>query len=103
MSIKAQKIIRFIPMVNLITVIFWIKLVLDQNIAVNRTFKPMIKVFLSVIVILIPRVIIAKVVDSFWIDMIAFYLSTYLVDLAIAFIFVDDQIKLLEQEVENKK
>ena len=103
MSIKAQKIIRFIPMVNLITVIFWIKLVLDQNIAVNRTFKPMIKVFLSVIVILIPRVIIAKVVDSFLIDTIAFYLSTYLVDLAIAFIFVDDQIKLLEQEVENKK
>ena len=54
MSIKAQKIIRFIPMVNLLTVIFWIKLVLNQNIAVNRTFKPMIKVFLSVIVILIP-------------------------------------------------
>ena len=103
MSIKAQKIIRFIPMVNLLTVIFWIKLVLDQKIAVNRIFKPMIKVFLSVIVILIPRVIIAKVVDSFWIDTIAFYLSTYLVDLAIAFIFVDDQIKLLEQEVENKK
>ena len=103
MSIKIQKIIRFIPIVNLLTVVFWIRLVVKQNQAVNRIFKPMIKVFVSVIVILIPRIIIAKTVDSYLINMIALYISTYLVDVVMAFIFVDDQVKLLEQKGENKE
>lgn len=103
MSIEKQKIIRFIPMVNLITVAFWIELVLKQKLPVNYIMKPIIKVFISIIVILIPRIIIAKTVDSHLIDMIAFYVSAYLMSLVMAFVFVGEQIKLLKQKNEDKE
>ena len=43
MSIKTQKIIRFIPIVNFISVFFWLKMVL-QKMPSNYIFKPMLKI-----------------------------------------------------------
>ena len=43
MSIEKQKIIRFIPVVNFITAVFWIDLVIKNKIPMKAIIRPLIK------------------------------------------------------------
>ena len=101
MSIKMQKIISFIPVVNFITVAFWVDLVMKNKIPMIAIFRPLIKSMICVVVFLIPRIILDRMLDDVLINTIVFYVATYLTDLAIAFIFVDDQIKL-QKKIDEK-
>ena len=101
MSIKMQKIISFIPVVNFITVAFWVDLVMKNKIPMIAIFRPLIKSMICVVVFLIPRIILDRMLDDVLINTIVFYVAIYLTNLAIAFIFVDDQIKL-QKKIDEK-
>ena len=101
MSIEKQKILRFIPVINFITAAFWVDLVMKNKIPMTAIFRPLIKSMICVVVFLIPRIILDRMLDDVLINTIVFYVATYLTDLAIAFIFVDDQIKL-QKKIDEK-
>ena len=101
MSIKMQKIISFIPVVNFITAAFWVDLVMKNKIPMIAIFRPLIKSMICVVVFLIPRIILDRMLDDVLINTIVFYVAIYLTNLAIAFIFVDDQIKL-QKKIDEK-
>ena len=101
MSIEKQKIIRFIPVVNFITAVFWIDLVIKNKIPMKAIIRPLIKSMICVVVFNVPRMMLITVIDDVLINTILFYVATYLTDLAIAFIFVDDQIKL-QKKIDEK-
>lgn len=96
MTIKTQKFIRFIPVVNLITVIFWFKMIIDQKLSATYVFKPMIKVLIAVIIITIPRVIVYNLFDWLWVHILVSLVSAYLYDVALAWVFVREQEKYCE-------
>ena len=96
-----QKIISFIPVVNFITVAFWVDLVMKNKIPMIAIFRPLIKSMICVVVFLIPRIILDRMLDDVLINTIVFYVAIYLTNLAIAFIFVDDQIKL-QKKIDEK-
>jgi hypothetical protein len=94
MTIKTQKIIRFIPIINLITVIFWIKKIFDKKLPVNYCFKPMFKAFAMIMIVAIVEIIFSSIVDVLWLTSIVSMVGVYLYSLILSFIFVDEQEKI---------
>lgn len=95
MSIKTQKIIRFIPIVNFISVFFWLKMVL-QKMPSNYIFKPMLKIAIPSVIIFIVRVIICEAINTLWITTLLTWVSFYITDLIFAFVAVKEQEKYHE-------
>ena len=93
MSIKHQKIIRFIPIVNLVTVIFWIRMVLLSKKERMSIFTPLLKAFLCIMVITIVRLLIYNITDTDLLTNIVTWVSFYLYDLSLALVFVREQEK----------
>ena len=83
MSIKHQKIIRFIPIVNLVTVIFWIRMVLLSKKERMSIFTPLLKAFLCIMVITIVRLLIYNITDTDLLTNIVTWVSFYLYDLKV--------------------
>ena len=96
MSIKTQKIIRFIPIVNFISVFFWLKMVFQKNLPSNYIFKPMLKIAIPSVIIFIVRVIICETIDTLWITTLLTWMSYYITDLIFAFVAVKEQEKYYE-------
>lgn len=94
MTIKTQKIIRFIPIINLITVIFWIKKIFDKKLSVNYCFKTMFKAFAMIMIVAIVEIIFSSIVDVLWLTSIVSMVEVYLYSLILSFIFVDEQEKI---------
>lgn len=96
MSIKTQRILRFIPLVNLATMFFWIKMYHDKPLKHSGFMKALFTMFLVCIVITIPRIAIHFLIDNNTINNLIFYLSSYLYMLGISFVAVADQEKNMD-------
>ena len=74
---------------------------IKNKIPMKAIIRPLIKSMICVVVFNVPRMMLITVIDDVLINTILFYVATYLTDLAIAFIFVDDQIKL-QKKIDEK-
>lgn len=91
MTIKKQKIIKFIPIIQFITMFFWIKYYQKNNIKYNDFFKTMLKMFAFLLVMNIPRMLLHFIFKSDLLDNIIFYICIYPYFLGLASLAVDDQ------------
>ena len=96
MNVKKQKIIRFIPIVQLLTMFFWIKSYMTNNLKYLDFFKAFFRAFLVVFLVNLPRMIIHLIfVDNVALNNILYYVSIYPTFLGMSFVFVADQEKHL--------
>ncbi len=91
MSIKTQRVLRFIPLINLVTMFFWIKMYYNKSLKHSNFMKALFTMFLIITLITIPRVIVHFLLDSYALECILSYLSVYLYMLGISFVAVADQ------------
>lgn len=98
MSIKTQKILRFIPIVNVITMFCWFGLCFKKSIRQSDYIKALFKMFGYLILITVVRIAISFIFKSEVLDQIVFYVSIYLYFFSISWVSVQAQEKMLSKE-----
>lgn len=77
MKLYYQKIIRFIPLVQFLTVFCWIKMYRTNNLKFRDWIKAFLKMIVIILIINVPRIILHFIFDSETLDIIAFYITLY--------------------------
>ena len=95
MSIKTQKIIRFIPLINLVTMFLWTKSCLVNVVKIKDYIKDMFKIFVSIMLIVIARIFITHVINNQIVTNVLTYISVYLFTLSMSNVAVKAQEKML--------
>lgn len=90
-SLKKQKVIKYIPIIQFITLFCWGRYYRKNNLKYSDYFKTFIKMVVFLLVINIPRMILHFVFNSDLLDNVMFYLSVYPCFLGLATIAVLDQ------------
>ena len=93
MDIKTQKIIRFIPMVNFITVIFWFIMYYKNPIPKKRLYKKLLIIACACVSIMILEIILESFIKTDIAITIINFITSYLSLLAFSFVAVQDQEK----------
>ncbi len=91
MKLYYQKIIRFIPLVQFLTVLCWVNLYRANNLKYSDWIKAFLKMILIVLMINVPRIILHFVFESEALDIIIFYLTLYPNFFSVSNIAVRDQ------------
>ena len=91
MKLYYQKIIRFIPLIQFLTVFCWIHLYRTNNLKKGDWIKVSLKMIVVILMINVPRMILLFVFDSEALDTIAFYLTLYPTFFSVSNIAVRDQ------------
>lgn len=91
MTLKKQKILKFIPIIQLITVFYWLKCYLTNKIPWSDFAKALLKIFAVILFIHIPRMILHFVFVNDILDNVFYYVSLYPTFLGIATVVVADQ------------
>ena len=91
MSIKTQKIIQFIPIINFIIFVFWFKMIISISWKISYVLKPLFSVFAIVIVTSIFRISLDRLCDSAVLRTVFALLSFYLCTMAMSIILVKEQ------------
>ena len=97
LSIKAQKVIRFIPIVNLITVFCWSVLSFRVVMKPSDYAKTILKMFGCILVIAFFKFAFLSIGIPI-IETISFYVTTYLFMFALSWFAVQAQEKMLQQK-----
>lgn len=98
MSIKTQKNIKYIPIVNFVVIMFcWIKAYAKYSTSVWRVFKPILKVFFVMIIVNIPRFVIEETAISSLSYWVLYYGSLFVMLFVISCILIKDQEKLIQE------
>lgn len=95
MSIKVQKIIRFIPIVNFIALFCWIGCCFKYGTKMKEYFITMLKLFSAIILLNIPRLIVYYTVENYIVNQVFFWVTVYFSFLALAWISINAQEKLI--------
>lgn len=98
MKIKTQKILKFIPIANFIILFIWIGAYYKHVTKPSRFIKNLLKMFLAVILITIPRIAAYKIGAPEFVLQLLLYICTYLSMLIMAMIAIKDQEKLIAEE-----
>lgn len=64
MSISKQKIIRFIPLLNVVTVFFWFKSLKYAENKIKNVIKTLSFIYASLLAITIARIVLIKLVEN---------------------------------------
>ena len=91
MTLKKQKILKFIPIIQLITVFYWLKCYLTNKIPWSDFAKALLKIFAVILFIHIPRMILHFVFVNDILDNVFYYVSLYPTFFGIATVVVADQ------------
>ena len=94
MSIETQKIIRFIPIVNLITLVFLCIKYLSKPLKDTNFFKVMFIMAGIGIGVNIPRIILALVFENMILNNITYCITLYAMTLWLSWIAVAEQEKM---------
>ncbi len=96
MSLKAHKILIFIPIVNIFFMFFFIYFYLKNNLPMSRFLKNIFKVFGLLILVNLPRMIL----DIFFQihSDILFWITAYLCFLSFGLVFVKDEEKYYKEK-----
>lgn len=95
--IKKQKILRFIPIVNLVSAYIWMYFSWKYSEPTKNTIKLVLKVFLVTIVLVIPRIIVAKLGLIHIVCKIVEYVTLYITLFLISTLCIKEQEKILER------
>lgn len=101
MSIKAQKKIKFIPILHMIIAVMWLRTYHRYPSTYTRFMSKVFLIFGVSILITIPRIILYYLSVAEWILNVAMWISTYIEFSAIAEIMVRDQEYIIS-EAEKK-
>ena len=101
LSIKVQKVIRFIPIVNLITVFCWTGLCLKTVIKPSDYAKTILKMFGCIVVTVLLRLAILSIGIPI-LETISLYATMYLFMLSLSWFAVQAQEKMLQQKQEEE-
>ena len=91
MTLKKQKFLRFVPIVQLLTVFFWLKNYLTKKLPWSTFGKSLLKIFAVLLLIHIPRMILHFIFKNGVLDNILYYISLYPTFFGISTIVVADQ------------
>lgn len=100
MSIKSQKILRFIPVVNILTMFAWIRICSIKSIKPFDFVKELAKMFLLFFIITAMRMACSLVFKNEMLDHILLYVSIYFYFLSMSWISVRSQEKILSKSEE---
>lgn len=98
MSIKTQKKLRFIPILNLLTIFAWGKLCFEKSITISWFMKNLLKIFAMLFVITAIRTAPSFIFKNETLDMVIAYVSIYLCFLSISWISVKAQEEILYKQ-----
>ena len=98
MSLKTQKIIRFIPIVNIITIFLWIRVCAIESIRPFEFLKELIKIFLAMIAITAVRIACSFIFQNQILDEVVMWISIYFYFLSMAIGSVKAQEKILTRK-----
>lgn len=98
MSIKMQKKLRFIPIINIVTMFFWIRICSRKSIGTMDFIKELLKIFLGFIIITAFRIAISFILKNETLDKIVMYISIYFYFLVMSLGAVEAQEKILLNE-----
>ena len=93
MTLKTQKIIMYIPIVQIITFFCWLMYYYKKNLKKSDFFKTLFLIIGWVVVITIPRIILNAIFKNETLDNIVFYIFLYPTLFGISYIAVADQEK----------
>lgn len=92
MTIKAKKILLFIPLANIIVFFHWIFLYIKNDWPKKTFYIRLIQMLLIVLLMNIPRIIISKTTTSEIILSLTFYLTVYIIPILIGYIAIKDEL-----------
>ena len=78
MSIKTQKIIRFIPIINFITVFLWIGCVMHNSVRIRDFFKDFLTVFVGMLAVTLIRFAFIQIFENEILNTVTTFLHIYL-------------------------
>lgn len=91
MTLKAHKILIFIPIVNIFFMFFFIYFYLKNNLPMSRFLKNLFKIFGLLIIVNLPEMILSIFFQIH--SDILFWITTYLCFLSFGLVFVKDEEK----------
>ena len=97
MSIYTQKFLRFIPILNIITVFAWFRLSSCVEYRQRDYAKNLLKMFVCIIIITLFRIVLNNLFDTELINSIVFLTSVYLYFFSMSAIAVAAQEELLNK------
>lgn len=98
MTLKKQKIIQYIPIIQFTTVFCWIGYYRRNNFRYGDFFKALIKMIIFLFVLNVPRILLHFIFKNNLLDNVTFYISIYPSFWGIAAMAVNDQ----EQHEKNQ-
>lgn len=98
MTLKKQKIIQYIPIIQFTTVFCWIGYYRRNNLRYGDFFKTLIKMIIFLFVLNVPRILLHFIFKNNLLDNVTFYISIYPSFWGIATMAVNDQ----EQHEKNQ-
>ena len=101
MALKKQKFIKYIPIIQFITVFCLIGYYRKNNLDHGDFFKTLLKMVVFLLIINIPRMILHFIFKSDVLDTIIFYISIYPCFLGVATIAVSEQEQ--HERIKNPK
>ncbi len=97
MSIKTQKILMYIPIVNYFIMFYFVFAARKRlQISSSDFFKCTCKIFLFLILFTIPRIIVDSCFDNKIPGLILYYVSLYVYPLIIAYFFIECQQRYID-------
>lgn len=98
MRIKTQKILRFIPIVNFVTMFCWIYNCYKYHAKISVFLKYLMLMFLSMFALIIPEIIIDTTCSIEWVILIMDLISKYGLMFFVAFFSVKGQEAIISDE-----
>ena len=98
MSIKIQKVLRFIPLINFISVFLWLRLCMVKPMKPTQYFKKLGLMFLLLFLITVVRIVLDKVFNNEIVTTISTWVGIYLYFLSMAWVSVKAQEEILMEE-----
>lgn len=96
MSIKTQKTLRFIPIINLVTMFCWVYLQYKMQGSIPRFIKYCFIMIGSVVLVAVSRILVYELCNNDIIVNVVYYVSLYAQFYVMAFVAVKAQEKILE-------
>lgn len=102
LKIKVQKVLRFIPFINLLNFFFLIKTCAKYNVGALSIIKFLGMIFLALIIVTIPEILVDKMCNTVAIVNLVGFLSTLLEFFVISFLSVKIQENIISKaDIEN--
>lgn len=98
MSIKVQKIILFIPIINIVTAFSWCALLSKRTVSINERAKTVFKIALAMIAVTAVRLIFIYAVENVVVNQIVLACSIYFYFFSMSYFCVKSQEKILSMD-----